>query len=450
MARSAVILWSLCLAFMLGACGRSPSDRDPPKAVAGTLDLGDWDFNRDGALTLDGEWNFVWDRFLAPEDLINQSFSKTSLSLPVPGSWTALQKSSSVSQGYATAWLTINGLRPGTEPYALLIPQIGTAYRAAIVRSDGTQAISWSWHAGNPSASAAETRPELRPQIADYLHSQDGELILLVHLASYHHRTGGIWRSLEFGHSEPLTIRFRNLKAQDVAVVAMILMIGLYNFGIFLQRREDRSSLWLATYCMVIALREFCTSDLISFALMPGSVWTYELRFKLEYMTILGNAACLAMFLSHCFPTFIPRRFAFICLIVAGISFLPVLFSEAVVYTRLLRVFQLIILSIEVYLFYGWVKAVLKNAESARLSFAGCLIISFAVVYDVLVSMNVLATGYIYGMGVTIFLLVQSLVIGQRFAAAFRRSEWLVQESRNRKRLGRSSFTTLHMSSGRL
>jgi signal transduction histidine kinase/serine phosphatase RsbU (regulator of sigma subunit) len=434
MARSAVILWSLCLAFMLGACGRSTSGREPPKAVGGTLDLSDWDFQRDGSLTLDGEWNFVWDRFLTPENLINESIGDTRLSLPVPGPWTASQKNSAVSQGYATAWLRIKGLRPQAEPYALLIPQIGTAYRAAVFRSDAAHALSWPWHAGHPSVSKAETLPELRPQIADYLHSQDGELILLVQLASYHHRTGGIWRSLELGPSESLTMRFRNLKAQDVAVVAMILMIGLYNFGIFLQRREDRSSLWLAIYCMVIALREFCTSDLISFALMPGSVWTYELRFKLEYMTLLGNAGCLAMFLSHCFPAFIQRRVAYICMAVAGLSFVPVLFSEAAVYTHLLRAFQLSLLSIEVYLFYGWVKAVLRNAESARLSFAGCLIISFAVVYDVLVSMNVLSTGYIYGMGVTVFLLVQSLVIGQRFAAAFRRSEWLVQELKEQEK----------------
>lgn len=434
MARSFVILWSLFLAFLLGACGRSSSGREPPKAVNGTLDLSDWDFDRDGPVTLDGAWNFVWDRFLTPEDLKNKAFDTSQLSLPVPGPWTALQTSTAVSQGYATAWLKIKGLRPQAEPYALLIPQIGTAYRAVVFRSDAAHVLSWPWHAGHPSHSKAETLPELRPQIADYMHSEEGELILLVQLASYHHRTGGIWRSLEFGPSEPLTMRFRNLKAQDIAVVAMILMIGLYNFGIFLQGREDRSSLWLATYCMVIALREFCTSDLISFALMPGSLWTYELRFKLEYMTLLGNAACLAMFLSHCFPAFIQRRFAFICLAVAGVSFLPVLFTEAAVYSRLLRVFQLILLSIEVYLFYGWVKAVLKNAESARLSFAGCLIISFAVVYDVLVSINVFATGYIYGMGVTVFLLVQSLVIGQRFAAAFRRSEWLVKELKEQER----------------
>jgi signal transduction histidine kinase/DNA-binding NarL/FixJ family response regulator len=434
MARSAFILLSLCLGFMVGACGGSYSGREAPKAVDGILDLSHWDFDRDGPLKLDGVWNFQWDRFLEPEDLAARTDDVTPSSLRVPGAWTPSQKSPDVSQGYGTAWLRIRGLSLHMQSYALLIPQIGTAYRAALFRPENAEAAAWSWQAGKPGDSKSETVPELLPQINSFQHTQDGDLILLVQLASYHHRSGGLWRSMELGRSEVVTTRFRNVKVQEIAVVAMILMIGFYNFGIFLQRREDGSSLWLAAYCMVIALREFCTSDLISFVFVPGSLWTYELRFKMEYMTLLGNAACLAMFLSHCFPAFIRRKGALVCLAVAGVSIVLVTLFEAAFYTRLLRVFQFLLLSIEIYLFYGWVKAVLKNAESARLSFAGCLIISFAVVYDVLVNMNILNTGYIYGMGVTVFLLVQSLVIGQKFAAAFRRSEWLVQELKEQEK----------------
>jgi len=433
MKRSAAFLLSLCLGFVLGACGSSYSGREPPKAVGGILDLSQWDFDRDGPLRLDGEWNFLWDRFLTPEDLMSRAHESASV-LHVPAAWTAAQKNPDASHGYGTAWLQIRGLNAHEQPYALQISQIGTAYRAALFRPESAATATWSWRAGKPATTKTETVPELLPQISDFRMTQDGELILLVQLASYHHRTGGLWRSMELGSSEQLTTRFRNAKAQEIAVVAMILMIGFYNFGIFMQRREDLSSLWLAAYCMVIALREFCTGDLISFVFVPASLWTYELRFKLEYMTLLGNAGCLAMFLSYCFPAFIRRKAALICLAIAGMSILFVALFEAATFTQFLRVFQFLLLSIEIYLFYGWVKAVLKNAESARLSFAGCLIISFAVVYDVLVNMNVLHTGYIYGMGVTVFLLVQSLVIGQKFAAAFRRSEWLVQELKEQER----------------
>ncbi len=298
MAQSTVFLLNLYLIFMLAGCGASYSGREPPKAVGGMLDLSQWDFDRDGPVKLDGEWNFLWDRLLTPQDFAKLTPIEASRSLRVPGAWTASQKSPDASLGYGTAWLKIQGLSPHAEAYALLIPQIGTAYKASLFRPEAADKAAWLWRAGNPAASKADTVPELLPQINDVLHTQDGELILLVQLASYHHRTGGLWRPLELGRTEQVTTRFRNAKARDIAVVAMILMIGFYNFGIFLQRREDRSSLWLAVYCMVIALREFCTSDLISFALIPGSLWTYELRFKLEYMTLLGNAACLAMFLS--------------------------------------------------------------------------------------------------------------------------------------------------------
>lgn len=44
-------------------CGNSGSKKIP-KAEKGVIDLRDWDFEKDGVLKLDGEWEFYWNRFL--------------------------------------------------------------------------------------------------------------------------------------------------------------------------------------------------------------------------------------------------------------------------------------------------------------------------------------------------------------------------------------------------
>ena len=41
----------------------SPNDKIPPKAIKGVLDLRDWDFEKNGVINLDGEWEFYWKEF---------------------------------------------------------------------------------------------------------------------------------------------------------------------------------------------------------------------------------------------------------------------------------------------------------------------------------------------------------------------------------------------------
>ena len=36
----------------------------PPKALSGILDLINWDFEKDGTIKLDGEWDFYWNKLL--------------------------------------------------------------------------------------------------------------------------------------------------------------------------------------------------------------------------------------------------------------------------------------------------------------------------------------------------------------------------------------------------
>jgi hypothetical protein len=49
----------LCF-FLIGACSER---KIPPKAVKGVLDLRDWNFERDGNINLDGEWECYWEEF---------------------------------------------------------------------------------------------------------------------------------------------------------------------------------------------------------------------------------------------------------------------------------------------------------------------------------------------------------------------------------------------------
>ena len=46
----------MLVAVSFGTMGAAGATRVAPRAHGGVLDLHDWDFERDGTLTLDGEW----------------------------------------------------------------------------------------------------------------------------------------------------------------------------------------------------------------------------------------------------------------------------------------------------------------------------------------------------------------------------------------------------------
>ena len=58
-----------------------------PAAINGTLDLSRWDFEKDGIVALDGQWEFYWKRLLTPVDFIGGDPIENSTLFSVPGLW---------------------------------------------------------------------------------------------------------------------------------------------------------------------------------------------------------------------------------------------------------------------------------------------------------------------------------------------------------------------------
>ena len=53
----------------LGFCKSEKPQKNIPKAVKGILDLSQWDFEKDGVINLDGEWEFYWNELVIADGL---------------------------------------------------------------------------------------------------------------------------------------------------------------------------------------------------------------------------------------------------------------------------------------------------------------------------------------------------------------------------------------------
>jgi two-component system sensor histidine kinase ChiS len=94
--------------FIGGCFGNFGSSGKIPKAQNGVLDLRGWNFERQGSLPLDGEWQFYWKQLLTPADFAvsgagSQAPRLTGM-IRVSGAWLGypLKNRKLSSSGFAT------------------------------------------------------------------------------------------------------------------------------------------------------------------------------------------------------------------------------------------------------------------------------------------------------------------------------------------------------------
>ena len=97
----------MLVALSFGTIGAAGAARAAPRAHGGVLDLRDWDFERDGTLTLDGEWLFAWRRFDDPSASAPAPDEPTSVRVPGPWNDAVVDGHPAGSAGFATYRLTV-------------------------------------------------------------------------------------------------------------------------------------------------------------------------------------------------------------------------------------------------------------------------------------------------------------------------------------------------------
>ena len=92
--------------FVLLCTSCSDPQKRRPDIENGFLDLSSWNFDEDGLVDLNGQWEFYWENLLDPKDLESDNSIKAEY-IHVPGGWARQEGKSYPELGYATYRLNI-------------------------------------------------------------------------------------------------------------------------------------------------------------------------------------------------------------------------------------------------------------------------------------------------------------------------------------------------------
>lgn len=382
-------------------------------AKKGILDLRDWDFNKDGNLKLNGEWEFYWDTFLMDSSLEKQS-TKEFVYLEVPQIWNSHLESNGISpsHGYATYRLKI--LLDTKDELAIKFLNSGTSSEIFI---DGISYLK----SGNPAKTKENTIPSLKSAVIDFT-PQNNEIEIIIQIANFHHKKGGQWEPLFIGNKENIH-QFRNNRIFiELLLVGAILIMSIFHFIIYIGHRTDKASLYFAFFTLMLSLRMAVISENTIYMLSDFN-WAFLLR--TDYISFYLAILAFLLFLKALYPKEVGKTFSLFIIILSIIFTLLTIILPPELFSQILVIYQLTTIISATYAFHIIYKAIRKKRDGAIYFFYGFIVIFISLIHDILIVNGVLYSFPWAPYGLTIFIIFQANILASRIRNALVSNEKL-------------------------
>jgi len=393
----------------LSACHHHFSERIPPKAVKGILDLTDWDFKRDGPVNLIGEYEFYWNQHVEPIEFLNKTPPHKTGFTSVPTYWNSYEIEGKKLSGYGYATYRLNILlNDQREPLALKLLDMGTAYTIYL---NGKRICS----VGAAGKNRETTVPRYFPQVIGFA-AKTNQMEFILQVSNFHHRRGGAWEPIQLGTNKDMRkIREQRLSI-DLFLFGSIFIIALYHLGLFALRKKDRSPLYFSIFCFLIALRLLTTGERYLMHLFPNMGW--ELFIKLEYLSFYLSVPTFTLFMQSLFSKF-SKRFVYAIVVLGLVLSCIVFFTPARIFSHTIQVYEIITLVVFLYGLYVLIVCSIRKTDGAVIFLLGFIFLSLAVINDILHVEQIIQTGYFTPFGLFVFILSQAFLLSLRSSKAF-------------------------------
>ncbi|HHW49730.1 MAG TPA: response regulator [Clostridiaceae bacterium] len=384
----------------------------PPISKNGVLDLTGWNFDNDGPVNLDGEWEFYWNQLYEPDHFLSgMNLPVVRNLITIPRSWNGYIVDGEQIGGMGFATFRLKVILPGNmnKSISIEVPSIYTAHRlwinGELVSSDG-----------KVSSTKEGSEPKHFHKVVS-LKQSSGTLEFVVQVSNFMHRRGGMWQPIKLGNSEDiLKLRERQV-ITDMILFGSLFITGLYYLVIYILRPKNKSPLYFSIFCLLVSLRTLLVGEIILLYYFPQI--TQEFALKVEYFTFYLGITFFSLFIHSLFPCEIPGKLAKVITAVGfGYSFI-VIITKASFYSTILIYYQIFTFIICTYFLIALIIAACRKHEGALFVLSGALIFVAAIFNDIFYFNEKLFTGSLTPLGMFIFIFTQSFVISKRYSKAF-------------------------------
>ena len=406
--RCIIIVASLILVLALSACLGQRTESFEPTLGNGLLDLHNWDFSKQGNVSLDGDWAFYWDELLSPGGF---SGAKPTGYYAVPLYWMKYRGQNLPSFGRATYRLVVetDGI---ARLYSIKLPEVYTEYalwiNGALIDACGSFANSAAVY--------------LHPHVYDF-YSEASAMEIVLQIRNDAHVYGGVGQSIRLGIPEAIHTEQNFYTAADIVLISICLFAGLYYFILYLFRKRSRELVWFVTLCVSVALRNlFSNATLIMQAFPNLPFW---LGSKIVTLTIPVIIISMLFYTKRLFRDEMPMPAFKVLLSVNILYALAVLIVPSGIYSAAFTPYLLTVGVACVLGIYVSARAVMRKRKDSVFFLVGMLLLSAGALLDSLSYMQIIAISYMLSVSLFGFIVIQVILLAKRYSEAFRHAELL-------------------------
>ncbi len=391
-------------------------------------------------ISLAGQWQFYWGQLLSPADFATPSgVAPNGGTIAVPSSWAGQVLSPDVNDGqplpiFGVATYRTQVVIPPDKVGSymmLMLEGVGSTYRVWVNGElvGGLGTVSAGAH---PADSYTEV-PQIYLNLIN-ITPKTPQLDIIVQVSNYSFRESGIFGDVQIDQPYATMIHvFNHYIMQDLLLIGVFIVLGLYHVMIYLLNRRDSELLWLAGACLAVALRAILLNKLLIHAIFPNVAWTLlmYIQYCMKYIVLFTYIQLIYTLYRQDLNEVVHRVCTAICLI----ALIYVVNVPPSVFTLTFNIQTvLIVVVLSYYLGVVGYYLLLRHDEGVRLHLFGILFMMVAVIHDFYLYTNKLQSVQIMPYAMLTTLLTQAIIISYRYTQFQQRNFQLAYDLRENNR----------------
>ena len=374
-------------------------------AENGVIDLSEWNYKKDGAVKLIGNWEFYWNELLTPKQHEGQAFIGKTPTTTVPGLWknTFVNGKSLPNEGFAT--------------YKLLIKMDSIPENLAVnIKFFISSSRIWIddkiiYEAGSVGKDVNAFEGKFNPQIIE-IQPDNKEFYITVQISNYGYANGGFASNIELGDTMLLISKKYSSAFVDMFLFGSIMIMALYHLALFIFRRKEYYTLCFGIMCLLISIRVLLMGEMLLYNFLPEI--SLNILLKVSGIIFPLILPCFTMFIHSFFREDTPLWF------VRASQAIGLLFTIITIVLpnnlrhKFLFPFQVCSVVIIIILLVVIAEASYKRRDGALVFLLATTSITLIILNDILNGYGILKTGYYIPIGQLLFIFVQSFMLFRR------------------------------------
>jgi signal transduction histidine kinase len=284
-----------------------------PQAVGGKLDLSNWNFNKNGVVKLDGQWQLYPNELLTPVDFrINGTKIKENLRyIQVPSLW--MKNDNMINKGTATYRLLIK-TNERDNLLGINIENIKMASKVFIngklLGQKGNLSLDLSKYKGNNSPyNVFFYNDSDKDKLRSYGAESDFDIEIIIQVANHDSSVGGIANSIVFGEGEQVDSLGDIKNGLDISASVVLILFGIYHLTIYKMggKSVNRSFLYSGLFFIVLAICVLANGERILMQLLYNSLG--YIVYRIQYFFSIVVVIPFSLFVRSINEAYIKKKF---------------------------------------------------------------------------------------------------------------------------------------------